>query len=143
MTIAYNEDIVAWANEQAALIRAGQFTLLDVDNIAEEILDVGKSERRELENRMSLLLAHLLKWKFQPKKRSKSWELTLRNQRRSLIKRLKKTPSLKSDANDPLWLNDVLEEAVAQAALETGLTDFPDICPWTVEEILTDGWLPD
>ena len=82
MGIAYEKDIVAWANEQANFIRAGRFDLLDLENIAEEIEDVGKSEQRELASRMAVLLAHILKWKFQPQKRSMSWMLTIKKQRR-------------------------------------------------------------
>ena len=66
MSVAYKQDIVAWANEQAAYIRAGRFDMLDLENIAEEIEDVGKSEQRELESRMAVLIAHLLKWQYQP-----------------------------------------------------------------------------
>lgn len=71
-TTRYETDIVAWANEQAQLVRAGQFELLDLEHIAEEIEDVGKSEQRELASRMTLLIAHLLKWQFQPERRGRS-----------------------------------------------------------------------
>ena len=81
MGIAYEKDIVAWANEQASFIRAGRFELLDLEHIAEEIEDVGKSEQRELENRMAILLAHLLKWQYQPARRGASWQKTIKVQR--------------------------------------------------------------
>lgn len=73
MKTSYEADVVAWANEQAALLRAGRFDQLDLANIAEEIEDVGKSEKRELASRISVLLAHLLKWKYQPNLRSSSY----------------------------------------------------------------------
>lgn len=69
----YETDVIAWANEQAAFIRAGRFDMLDLEHLADEIEDVGKSERRELRNRMAVLLTHLLKWKFQPERRGSSW----------------------------------------------------------------------
>jgi len=72
-THVYETDIVAWANEQAQLVRAGRFELLDLEHIAEEIEDVGKSEQRELASRMTILLAHLLKWQFQPEQQGRSW----------------------------------------------------------------------
>jgi len=72
-TISYETDIVAWTNEQAQLVRAGRFELLDLEHIAEEIEDVGKSEQRELASRMTILLAHLLKWQFQPEQQGRSW----------------------------------------------------------------------
>ena len=84
MGIAYEKDIVAWANEQACFIRAGRFDLLDLEHIAEEIEDVGKSEQRELETRMAVLLAHLLKWQYQPTHRGRSWLATIREQRKMI-----------------------------------------------------------
>ena len=68
----YDTDVVAWANEQAQLLRSGRLDQLDIEHIAEEIEDVGKSEQRELASRMSILLAHLLKWQFRPKRRGAS-----------------------------------------------------------------------
>ncbi len=76
MNTSYESDVVAWAKEQAAFIRAGHFDQLDLAHIAEEIEDVGKSEQRELASRMAVLLAHILQWKFQPQKRCMSWVLT-------------------------------------------------------------------
>jgi len=136
MTIAYEKDIIGWANEQARLLRAGKFDLLDLKNIAEEIEDVGKSEQRELANRMAVLLAHLLKWEHQTERRGASWQLTIRNQRKAVLRRLEDTPSLKGKLVDNRWLEAVWSDAVIQAATETGLSDFPEECPWTLDEIL-------
>ena len=74
MATTYEKDIVAWATEQAYLLRSGQLSAIDIEHIAEEIEDVGKSEQRELSSRMTVLLAHLLKWQFQPSHRCSSWE---------------------------------------------------------------------
>lgn len=142
MSVAYDVDIVAWANEQAALIRSGRFDLLDIEHIAEEIEDVGKSEQRELANRMTVLLAHLLKWEYQPERRGASWQLTIRNQRLDIQDHLKETPSLKNKLNDENWWQRVWRNAVSQAAMETGLAHFPEICPWTLDDLLDQGWLP-
>ena len=79
----YNADIIQWARQQAALLRAGRFSALDIEHIAEEIEDVGKSEERELESRLAVLIAHLLKWQYQPEKRGASWRLTIAEQRRN------------------------------------------------------------
>lgn len=139
----YQDDIVAWAREQARLLRSGRFDELDVEHLAEEIEDVGKSEQRELASRMRVLLAHLLKWARQPAMRSASWEITLRNQRRGILRRLRKTPSLQQDIENADWWLDVWEDAVAQAARETGLADFQATCPWHKDEVLDESWLPD
>ena len=141
-TTRYETDIVAWANEQAHLVRAGQFELLDLEHIAEEIEDVGKSEQRELANRMALLMAHLLKRQFQPERQGRSWQITIRNQRRAIALHLKQVPSLKLKLNDAEWLEVVWGDAVYQASKETGLDSFPEACPWSIENILIDGWVP-
>ena len=139
----YEHDIVAWAQEQARLLRAGQYEFLDIEHLAEEIEDVGRSEQRELASRMARLLAHLLKWQYQPERRGTSWQRTIREQRRSLQRRLQKTPSLKAMLTDPDWCMDSWADAVAQAADETGLADFPEHCPWSwYEEVLREDWLP-
>ena len=142
MGAQYESDIVAWANEQARLIRAGRFDLLDLEHIAEEIEDVGKSEQRELANRMAVLLAHLLKWQFQPERRGNSWARTIREQRRSVVRRLQKTPSLKAAMADAGWWESVWSDALVQAIGDTGLDGFPDVCPWSEAEVLGEEWLP-
>ncbi|HQV80996.1 MAG: DUF29 domain-containing protein [Agitococcus sp.] len=143
MNTAYKTDVVAWANEQAAFIRAGRFDLLDLENIAEEIESVGKSEKRELASRMSLLLAHLLKWQYQPVRRGSSWERTIRIQRKEVIYELADTPSLKPLLRNTEWMDLVWGKAVSSATDETGLDSFPEICPWTPEQILSQEFFPD
>ncbi len=142
MRSSYENDVVAWSHEQAALLRSGQLSALDIEHIAEEIEDVGKSEQRELANRMAVLLAHLLKWQHQPAKRSKSWETTMRYQRAAIVKRLTRTPSLKPMLTDPEWIEDMWGDAVELAAKETGLDSFQESCPWPLIQATSVGWLP-
>ena len=142
MTTTYETDIIAWANEQAAFIRAGKFDLLDIEHIAEEIEDVGKSEKRELASRMAVLLMHLLKWQYQPDRRSKSWERTIKEQRRQIHRELKATPSLTPSLQDPEWRDRMWSDAVSAAIGETGLAHFPESCHWDFASVLTDDWLP-
>ena len=145
MKTSYEADVVAWANEQASLIRAGHFDQLDLAHIAEEIEDVGKSEQRELASRMAVLLAHILKWKFQPQKRSVSWTLTIKEQRRLLVRRVQKTPSLGPMLVDPEWIDEIWVDAKALAEKETGLDigTYPEICPWAMAQVLAEDWLPE
>jgi len=140
---SYNTDIVAWAREQARLLREGRFDTLDVEHIAEEIEDVGKSEQRELESRMAILLAHLLKWQRQPERRGASWRRTINEQRKAVIRRLNKTPSLKADWQDPDWWAGVWGDAVSAAWSEAGLEDLPECCLWTGDQILDEDYWPD
>jgi hypothetical protein len=139
----YETDIVAWASEQADLLRSGQWSLLDIENIAEEIEDVGRSERRELESRMGVLIGHLLKWKFQPGKRSNSWLATLDVQRVRIEDSLRGTPSLKHALDDETWLQEVWNDGLAEAIAETGLYDLPSMPIWTVDQLRDPGFLPD
>jgi len=91
-----------------------------------------------------VLLAHLLKWKYQPERRGASWEITIRSQRIDIDYVIDESPSLKSKMEEPKWLKMVWARAVAQATSETGVTAWPDECPWAIrDEVLRDGWLPD
>lgn len=145
MNTSYETDVVAWASEQARLIRAGSFDQLDLAHIAEEIEDVGKSEQRELASRMAVLLAHILKWEFQPQKRSVSWTLTIKEQRRLLVRRIQNTPSLGPMLIDPEWIDEIWVDAKALAEKETGLDigTYPEVCPWAMAHVLAPDWLPD
>lgn len=139
----YETDLNAWANEQARLLRAGRFDLLDIEHIAGEIEDVGKSEQRELASRMTVLLAHLLKWQHQPERRGASWEKTIKSQRKDISYAIKESPSLAPKLEEPDWLDMVWSRAVAQAVTETGLDCFPEVCPWSVrDEVLALSWWP-
>ncbi|TXT35905.1 MAG: hypothetical protein FD135_4622 [Comamonadaceae bacterium] len=145
MNTRYETDVVAWANEQAALIRAGRYDQLDVQHIAQEIEDVGKSEQRELASRMSVLLMHLIKWQFQPQKRSVSWTLTIKEQRRLSKRRIERTPSLAPMLLDPEWIDDIWVDAKSLTEKETGIDQgiLPEMCPWAMADVLTEGWLPE
>ena len=138
----YDTDVVAWANEQARLLRSGRLDQLDIEHIAEEIEDVGKSEQRELASRMSILLAHLLKWQFRPKRRGASRETTIRTRRTSIERRLHRTPSLSGSLKDPDWWADAWDDALDAATHETGIADLPLTCPWGLDQVLGHAWLP-
>jgi hypothetical protein len=92
MSHRYETDVIAWAEEQAAFLRSGNLAALDIEHLAEEIEDVGKSERRELASRLAVLAAHLLKWQFQPNRRGNSWRRTIKEQRRAIAAHLIETP---------------------------------------------------
>ena len=144
MGTTYDKDVIAWSIEQASALRSGDFSKLDIEHLADEIEDVGKSEQRELANRMAVLLAHLLKWKYQPEGRTKSWSDTISIQRERLVRRIARTPSLKASLRDPDWWSDAWDDATAACTHETGLelASLPRVCPWSAAEVLTEGWLP-
>lgn len=142
MSSGYDQDVMAWAAEQARLLRAGRFDQLDIEHIADEIEDVGKSEKRELASRMAVLLAHLLKWQRQPGRQSTSWERTIREQRKQVLRKLKETPSLRPLLGDADWCDGVWADAVTLTIKDTGLRAIPGACPWPLADVLADGWLP-
>jgi hypothetical protein len=143
MGTRYEQDVVIWAMEQAALLRSGKLTALDIEHIAEEIEDVGKSEQRELVSRLTVLLAHLLKWQYQPARRGNSWRRTIKVQRRDVEYVLDDAPSLRGKFSDSAWLSFVWEKAVVAASNETGLENFPEDCPWSMNQILDNEFLPE
>jgi hypothetical protein len=144
MATTYETDIIAWANEQAYLLRSGLLSAIDIEHIAEEIEDVGKSEQRELASRMVVLLVHLLKWHYQPERQGSSWSLTIKEQRKAILRRLKKTPSLNATLEDREWWEDVWLDAKTATEKEAGIAfdQLPETCPWSIENILAENWLP-
>ena len=144
MGTSYESDVILWSQEQAQLLRSGQWSRLDIEHLADEIEDVGKSEKRELASRLAVLMAHLLKWQYQPQMRAtgSSWKLTIREQRKRIEAALRETPSLKATMRDPEWLAGAWSDALLIAARETGLEIFPEQNPWSMEQVLSPGWLP-
>lgn len=138
----YETDFYGWATEQANLLKSGRYSELDTANLLEEIEGMGKSEKRALESRLAVLLQHLLKWQYQPVRRGKSWELTIKEQRLRIEKILRDNPSLKRQLDS--CLADAYEFAIIQAAQETGLDEstFPNICPWQLQQVLNNDFLP-
>lgn len=137
----YESDFYAWTQRQAALLRGGRYAEIDFEHLAEEIEDMGKSEKRTLESRLEVLLMHLLKWQFQPDYRGKSWMLTIKEQRIRLAEHLQDNPSLKAALAPSV--EKVYKLAVLGAERETGLEIFPPNCPYALEQIFDAGFFPD
>ena len=132
----YETDETAWLEKMSRFITKGQYERLDYKNLSEFLSDMAKRDKREVRSRLRVLLAHLLKWDFQPRKRSGSWSSTIRTQRADLIDLLS-SKTLKNHAQK--ILNETYETAVKNAIDETGLPEekFPAECPYTLDEILT------
>ena len=141
-TTLYKADHHAWTQEQAAGLRCGNFTRLDVANLVEEIESLRRTEERELESRLEQLLMHLLNWERQPYKRGNLWTATIREQRRRVERLFKHMPSLQSKADD--FPAKAYPDAVFMFDQDTGLgtETLPKLCPYTVEQVLTSDWLP-
>lgn len=139
-TTSHETDFYSWTQEQSHLLKTGQFHQIDWQNIAEEIEDMGQSEKRQLESRLEILIIHLLKWQFQPNLRSRSWQLTIKEQRLRLEKLLQKNPSLRPKLTETI--EDIYPLAIISAERETGLSSFPETCPYPLNEVLSPEFLP-
>ena len=139
----YDRDFYAWATEQASLLRAGRLAEADIPNIAEEIESMGRGEKRELVSRLTVLLVHLLKWGFQQEFRSRSWQSTIKEQRRKVIRHLGENPSLKPQMME--CIADAFESALVEIGVQTGIGEkfLPKSCPWTSEQLLDGEWFPE
>jgi hypothetical protein len=138
----YELDFYAWTQEQANLLQKKKWDCLDIPNLIEEIESLGKQERRELKNRLGVLLGHLLKWEFQPHHRSRSWFATIREQRFQVQQLLKESPSLKPYLTEAL--DTAYQSALNLAVGETSLSYavFPEDCPYNPEQMLDSGFFP-
>lgn len=132
----YEVDEVAWLDETAQLVTAGRWDEIDAANLAEYLTDMGISHRREIESRLTVLLHHVLKWVYQPEKRTPSWQVTILTQKQDL-RRWVATGVLRRHAIDVL--DELYPDAVALAMAETQkpATDFPSACPFTLDELMT------
>jgi len=142
-TPAYEVDFYLWATETARALREGRLADVDLEHVAEEIEDMGKKERRELASRLTVVLVHLLKWRYQPARRSRSWRLTLVRQRQGLEPVLEESPSLRGTL--PEALARAYIRARTRAETETGLPaeTFPAACPFTAEQVLNVEFWPE
>ena len=139
----YEDDFEQWCYEQAELLRQRRFAELDLPNVIEELEDMGKEQRRALSSSYRILIAHLLKWQFQPQLRSRSWEQTIDRERDNIIDREKMNPSLGKDAKR--LVEEVYRRAIREAAKETDLSrnTFPFDCPYSIEQLRDPDWMPD
>src|ERR1700678_348972 len=139
----YDEDFYAWSRQQAALLRAGKLGQVDIEHIAEEIESMGKTEKRELISRLTVLLLHILKWRYQPTHRSKSWRLSIADARTEIVAHLEDNPSLKAVLDTAM--EQAYRSARLKAAIETEFDEdeFPAQCPWGFAQAMDDGFWPE
>jgi hypothetical protein len=140
MNTTYDRDFYAWTQEQIALLQNRDFGAIDLPNLIEEIAAMGRQEREQLVNRLGVLIGHLLKWRYQPDRRTNSWIGTIREQRRRIQRLLKNNPSLQQP-----FLDEAFREAFLDgrdlAIQDTNLEDavFPETSPFTLEFVLSDN----
>ncbi|BAZ31986.1 hypothetical protein NIES4074_44600 [Cylindrospermum sp. NIES-4074] len=137
----YNQDFYLWTQTIAQQLKENKFNEIDIPNLIEEIESMGRSEKRELRSRLIILLMHLLKWQYQPEKRSESWRSTITEQRICIEALLEDSPSLQ-----PIFTEvfaDCYQKARLKASDETGikLNLFPNESPFSLEETLNNHFL--
>lgn len=132
--MSYESDYYNWIQDQILILKNNQWSKLDVVNLVEELEDMGKKELRSLKSNMIHLISHLLKWEHQSNKRSRSWQLTIKEQRKKIIENIGDNPSLKSKMET--LLDSAYDYAVIEAEREIGLDIFPTKCPWTVQQLI-------
>jgi hypothetical protein len=139
----YDTDFYAWAEAQAAALRAKDWAALDLDHLAEEIESLGNEQRHAVRSHLRVLLWHLLKWAYQPGHRGSSWRTSILNARAEIADRLEDNPSLQPRV--PALLASAYPRARRLASAETGLplATFPEACPWPVEQVLDADFWPE
>jgi hypothetical protein len=136
----YETDFYLWTQQQADLLRQGALSALDVENLIEEIDDMGRSQKNALQSYLFNVIMHLLKWRYQPQRRGASWRQSIDNGRNSIERLLENNSSLVRQLNTLVGAE--YPRSHRQASRETGLplTTFPEECPFTVEQITGDYW---
>jgi len=143
LTNLYECDFNLWVETTVQLLREGRLAELDVVNLLEEVESMGNSDKLALSSNLVVVLLHLLKWQYQPNKRTRSWEKSIAEHRRRIDERFEISPSLKRyylQIFDKCYRN-----ARKQAKIETRLplAHFPEICPFTSEQVLDEDFLPE
>jgi hypothetical protein len=138
----YAHDFYSWALAQAALLRQRRFAELDLANLAEEVEDLGRRQASELQSRFETLLTHLLKWMFQPERRSHSWVGTITRERGKIAEHLDDNPGLKPRRHELSARSYRHARADAVAETNLPLETFPAACPWTLDEVMDDAFWP-
>lgn len=143
MSESYTKDFSEWISQTAQLLREHRWHEIDVPSLIEEVEDLGKSERRGIASQLTRLLLHLLKWQYQPQRRSDSWLDSITDARTQIELTIEDSPSLKSYPAEQLETS--YQRARRQAAQQTKIeiAVFPEQCPYSLEQILADDWLPE
>jgi hypothetical protein len=138
----YDQDFMLWIESTVQLLKSQRLTELDLENLIDEVEDMGRNQKHALESNLSILLMHLLKWQYQSVKRSNSWKFTIREHRQRLQKAFRDSPSLKRYCEQVF--HDCYQDARSLASDETGIEidRFPVESPYALIETLNQDFLP-
>ncbi len=138
----YDHDYHLWLEETAQLLKTKNFSQLDIKNLIEEIETLGRSERNKIISSLRLIYQHLLKWQYQPEKRSTSWTNTIDRERDNIYDYVEDLPSLKKMLDNPEIIAKAYRRGKRDAIKETGITNLPADCPFTIQQVLDSNYLP-
>lgn len=143
MSATYTTDFNSWSEQTAKLLRERRWHEIDLEHLIEEVEDLGKSERRGIASQLTRLLLHLLKWQYQPQRRLDSWLDSITDARTQIELALEDSPSLKNYSIEQL--EESYHRSRRQAAKQTGIqiSVFPEACPYSLELVLDEDWLPE
>ena len=143
LSALYERDYFAWIETTIEQLQSRDYKGVDWNNLVEEIADIGRSQKHSLESNLVVVLLHLLKWQYQPDRRSRSWKSSIAEHRRRIRKLLKKSPSLKPFVSEEL--PEAYTDGVKQASIETGIAmkTFPEACPYSLTQVLDEDFLPE
>ena len=139
---SYDTDLTLWADRTARLLREKRWEEVDWEHLIQEVEDLGKSERSAIGSQMERIMLHLLKWEYQPQRRSDSWLDSINDGRSQIRRKIEDSPSLKNYPHE--IIDKEYKRACREAARQTGLdiATFPIACPYSSDRILGD-WLPE
>ncbi|WP_257275085.1 MULTISPECIES: DUF29 domain-containing protein [unclassified Endozoicomonas] len=151
MSDLYETDFYSWSYQQAELIRQGRFSELDIDNLLEEVEDMGKARYRTLKSSLEQLFLHALKWQMQSKKYDlhgmdqwyRSWAISIGKQPIAIQQELEENPGLNNKLDEIFLKAYKHARKLAANDMQCKTNDFPPECPWSYEQIMEEGWLPD
>lgn len=138
----YQTDFDVWTGQTAQLLREGRWAEIDTERLIEEIEDLGKCDRWAVVSQLIRLLLHLLRWEYQPERRSDSWLDSMTDARVQIELAFEDSPSLRSYLAEQS--ESSYQRARRQATKQTGLeaTAFEQACPYALAQVLSEGWLP-
>jgi Domain of unknown function DUF29 len=143
VSASYTTDFTLWAEQTAQLLRENRWQEIDLETLAEEIEGLGKSERRGIVSQFIRLLLHLLKWQYQPQRRSDSWLDSITDARTQIELAIADSPTLRNYPAEQLEYS--YRRARQQAAQQTKLplSVFPESCPYSIDRVFQEDWFPE
>lgn len=139
----YDTDFIRWIEQAATLLEQGQFDKLDIENLIDEVESLGRSEKNALKSNLSVLLMHLLKWQYQPDKRTGSWKSSIIEHRDRIQLSLEDSPSLNNDYREAFEKRYQVARKKAASETNSDIDRFPAACPYTVEQTLDEDFFPE